>query len=58
MQLMKRGERRDLVNSEDGIDAEGLNWKASLQALSRDELYQIVVKDYRITKEFWESIYG
>ena len=58
MQLMIRGERRDLVNSEDGIDVIGLNQRASLQALSKDELLQIVVKDYRITKEFWESIYG
>ena len=55
---MIRGERRDLVNSEDGIDVIGLNQRASLQALSKDELLQIVVKDYRITKEFWESIYG
>ena len=58
MQLIKRGERRDLDNSENGIDEIGLNQRASLQALSRDELCQIIVKDYRITKEFWESIYG
>lgn len=45
-------------NEYKGIDKEGLNFRAGTDALSEDELLQLVIKDYKITKEFWESING